>query len=76
MVINIGKMAFKYLRRTIENQNYKHEVKNSFNLRNACNHSVPDLMLHRNLYKNMEIKINKTTILPVVCVGVIFGLSA
>jgi hypothetical protein len=76
MVINLRKMAFKYLRTTIVYHNYEQEVKNSFSLRNSCSHSVQVIMPHRILDKNMEIKIYKTTILPVVCMDVKFGLSA
>ena len=40
---------------------------------NACYHSVQKLLSSRLLSKNLKIKIYRTVILPVVCMGVKLG---
>jgi hypothetical protein len=51
---------FKYLGTTVTNQN---TIKGSFNLGNACYHSVQKLFPSRLLSKNIKIRIYKTVIL-------------
>jgi hypothetical protein len=56
---------FKYLGTTVTNQNLIQEViKRRLNSGNACYHSVQNL-----LSKNLQIRIYKTIILPVVLYG-------
>jgi hypothetical protein len=61
---------FKYLGMTLTNQNDIHdEVKNRFNLGNACYYSVQNLLSSHLISKNLNVKICKTVILPVVPYG-------
>jgi hypothetical protein len=61
---------FKYLRRTVRNQNLIHEeIKCRLNLGNTCYHSFQNLLSSHLLSKNIRIKIYKTIILPVVLYG-------
>jgi hypothetical protein len=61
---------FKYLGKTITDQNCMHEgVKSRVNSGNACYHSVQRLLSSRLLSRNLKDKIYKTTILPVVLYG-------
>jgi hypothetical protein len=54
----------------ITNQNLiKEEIKRRLNCGNACYYSVQTLFSSRQLYKNIEIRIYKTIILPVVLYG-------
>jgi hypothetical protein len=65
---------FKYLGRTLTNQNsIQEEIKSRLKLGNACYHSVQNLLTSSLLPKNLKIKIYRTIILPVVCMGVKFG---
>jgi sorting nexin-29 len=65
---------FKYLGTTLTNQNYiQEEVKSRLKLGNACCHSVKNLLSSRLLYKNLKIRIYRTIILPVFCMGVKLG---
>jgi len=60
----------RYLGTTITNQNYiREEIKSRSNLRNACYHSVHDLLFSRLLSKNTIIKMYGTIILPDVLYG-------
>jgi hypothetical protein len=60
---------FKYLGTTVTTQTCIHEeIKSRLNSGNACYHSVPSFVFHL-LSKNLEIKIYKTIILPVVLYG-------
>jgi hypothetical protein len=61
---------FKYLERTLTDQNYMHEeIKSRLNSGNACYHSVQSLLSSRLLSRNVKVKIYKTIILPVVLYG-------
>jgi hypothetical protein len=61
---------FKYLGTTLTNQNDIHdEIKNRLNLGNACYYSHQNLLSSRLISKNLNIKIYKTIILPVVMYG-------
>jgi hypothetical protein len=61
---------FKYLRTSLKNQNDIHdEIKSGLNSGNACYYSVQNLLSSRLISKNVQIKIHKTVILPVVLYG-------
>jgi hypothetical protein len=61
---------FKYLGTTLKNQNDIHdEIKSRLNLGNACYYSVQVLLSSRLISKNLEIKIYKTIIFPIVLYG-------
>jgi hypothetical protein len=61
---------FKYLGMTVTNQNLIHEeIKRRMNSVNACYHSVQNLLSSSMLSKNVNIRISKTIILPVVLHG-------
>jgi hypothetical protein len=58
--------TFKYLEKTLTNQNDIHdEIKSRLNSRNAY-HSVYNSLSFRRILKQLKIKIYKTAILPVV----------
>ena len=62
---------FKYLGTTLTNQNsIQEEMKSRLKLGNACYYSVQNLLSSSFLSKNLEIKIYRTIILPVVFFGV------
>jgi hypothetical protein len=66
----------KYLGTTLRNQNsIQEEIKNRFKSANACCHSVQNLFPSSLLSKNIKIKIYRTIILPVFCMGVKLGRS-
>jgi hypothetical protein len=57
-------------------QNCIHEeIRSRLNSGNACYHAVQNLLSSHMLSRNVKIKIYKTIILPVVCMGVKPGLS-
>jgi hypothetical protein len=61
---------FKYLGKTVTNQNYIYEeIKSRLDSGNACYHAVNNVQSFRLLSKNKKIKINTTIILPVVLYG-------
>jgi hypothetical protein len=61
---------FKYLGTTVTNQNLiQEEIKRRLNSGNACYHSVQNLLSSRLLSTNLNIRIYKTIILPVVLYG-------
>jgi len=58
---------FKYLGTNLTNQNsIQEEIKRRLKARNACYHSVQNLLSSRLLTNNTKIKIYRTIILPVV----------
>jgi hypothetical protein len=61
---------FRYLGTSITNDNLiEEEIKRRLNSGNACYHSVQNLMSSRLLSKNINVRIYKTIILPVVLYG-------
>ena len=61
---------FKYLGTTLTNQNsIQEEIKSRLKSGNACYHSVQNLLSSSLLSKNSQIKIHRTTVLPVVVYG-------
>jgi hypothetical protein len=65
---NVAK--FKYLRTTLTDQNCMQQVMNgSLNLENAYYHSVQSLLSSCLLSTNINVKIHKTIVLPVVLYG-------
>jgi hypothetical protein len=61
---------FKYLGTTLTNQNDIHdEIKSRLNSGNACYYSVQNILSSRLISKNLNIKIYRTVILPVVLYG-------
>ena len=67
---------FKYLRTILSNQNYiQEDIKSTWKAGNACYHSVKNLLSSSLLSKNIQIKIYRTIILPVVLYGCEIGHS-
>jgi hypothetical protein len=67
---------FKCLATTVTNQNsIQEEIKSRLKSRNACYHSVQDLVSYSLLSKDTKIKIYRTVILLLFCMGVKLGLS-
>ena len=65
---------FKYLGTTLTNQNsIQEEIKSRLKSGNACCHSVQNLLSSRLLSKKLKIKIYRTIILPLFCMGVKLG---
>jgi hypothetical protein len=61
---------FKDLGTTLTHQNCMHqEIKSRLNSGNACYHSVQSLLSSRLLSRNLNVKIYKTIILPVILYG-------
>jgi hypothetical protein len=61
---------FKYLGTTLKNQNYiQEEIKSRLHSGNACYNSVQNILSSSLLSKNLQIKIYRTVILPVVLCG-------
>jgi predicted transcriptional regulator len=67
---------FKYLGKTLTNQNSIHEeIKSGLMSGNVCNHSVQNLLCFRFLSKNLKINIHGTIICLLFCMGVKLGRS-
>ena len=65
---------FKYLGTTLTNQNYiQEEIKSRLKLGNACYYSVQNLLSSSLLTKKLKIKIYRTIILLLFCMGVKLG---
>jgi len=65
---------FKYLGTILTNQNSVHEeIKSRLNSGNVCYYSVQNLLSSGLLSKNTKIKINRTIILLLFCMGVKLG---
>ena len=65
---------FKYLGTTLTNQNcIAEEINSRLRSGDACYHSVQNLLSSRLLSKNLKIKIYRTIILSLVCMGVKLG---
>jgi len=61
---------FKYLGTALTNENsILEEIKSRLRSRNACYHSVQNLLSSRLLSKNLKFKIYRTIILPVLLYG-------
>jgi hypothetical protein len=57
-----GVEHFKYLGITLKNKNYIHKkIKNRLNPKNTCHHLVQNLLPFGLLFKNIKIKIYRTT---------------
>jgi hypothetical protein len=64
-------LYLRYWNEPLTDQNSVQEaIKSRLKLGNACYHSVKNLLSSRLLSKNLKIKIYRTIILPVVCMGV------
>ena len=67
-------LKFKYLGTTLTNQNsIAEEIKSRLRSGNACYHSVQNLLSSMLLSKNLNIKIYRTIILPIFCMGMKLG---
>jgi len=67
---------FIYLGTNLINQNsIQEEIKSNLKSGNACYHSVQNLLPFSLLFKNLKIKIYRTIICPVFCMGVNLGPS-
>ena len=67
---------FKYLGTNSMNQNtYQEEIKSRLKSGNAWYHPMQNLLSSSLLSKNIKIKIYRTIILPVFCMGVNLGRS-
>ena len=65
---------FKYLGTTLTNQNsIQEEIKSRLKLGNACYYSVQNLFSSSLLSKKLKIKIYRTIIFPLFCMGVKLG---
>jgi hypothetical protein len=64
----------KYLGTILKKQNStQEEIKRRFKSGNACYHAVQNLLFSSLLSKNIKIKIYRTVILPLFCMGVKLG---
>jgi hypothetical protein len=66
----------QYFRVTVITQNCIHkEISSRLHLRNVYYHSVQNILSSHLFSENSKIKIHKTVILPVFCIGMKLGLS-
>jgi hypothetical protein len=71
-----GVTILKYFRTTLTDQNFmQEEIKSRLNSGNACYHLVQSLSSSRLLSRNVKVKIYKTIILQLFCMGVKLGFS-
>jgi hypothetical protein len=67
---------FKYLGTTLTDRNsIQEEMKSSLKLGNAYYHSLQNLLSTCLLFKNLKIKIHRTIVLLIFCMGVKLGRS-
>jgi sorting nexin-29 len=67
---------FKFLGTTLTNQNDIHDkIRSRLNLGNACYYSVQNLLSSHLISKNLKIKIYKTVVCQLYCMGVKLCLS-
>jgi len=67
-------VVFVIFTSTLTNQNsVAEEMKSRLRSGNACYHSVQNVLSSRLLSKNLKIKIYRTIILPLFCMGVKLG---
>jgi hypothetical protein len=67
---------FKYLGTTLTDRKcMQEEINSRLNLGNACYHSVQSLLSSRLLSRNLNIKIHKPIILPVVLYGLVSNIK-
>ena len=69
---------FKYVGTILTNQNsmsVQEEIKNRFKSRNACYHSMQNLLSSSLLFKNLKIKMYTIIILPLLFMGEKLGRS-
>ena len=65
---------FRCLGTNLTNQNYiQEENKSRLKSQNACYHSVQNLLFSSLLYKNVKIKVYRTTVFLLFCKGVKLG---
>jgi UDP-galactopyranose mutase len=66
---------FRHLGTTLMNRNTIHEeIKSRLKSENSCYHSVQNLLSSRLLSKNTKIRIYRTIILLLFCMGMKLGL--
>jgi hypothetical protein len=66
---------FRYFGTTVTNQNLiREEIKRRLGSGNACYHSVQNLLSSRLMSRNIKIRICKTIICQLFCMGVKHGL--
>ena len=67
---------FKYLGTNLTNQNsIQEEINSTLKSRNACYHSVQNILSYSLVPKDIKVNIYRTVILPVFCMGVKLGRS-
>jgi hypothetical protein len=72
----ISELFYHLIGTTLTDQNCIHEeIKSRLNSGNACYQSVQSLLSSRLMSRNVKVKIYKTIILQLFCMGVKLGLS-